>query len=122
MLAFQRGLESKSKFTIRFEIPEEQYTAIQLWNSRKKSTSTMYVSQRCFLPLRPVTHRNTPRDLKKSLCLSLGCYSAETSKAVNSLTELSSLPSHWPQAGGLFMNALYKGQRKNFSLAPPFKV
>lgn len=43
MLAFQRGLESKSKLTIRFEIPEEQYTAIQLWNNRKKSTSTMYV-------------------------------------------------------------------------------
>ncbi|KAF9459356.1 hypothetical protein BDZ94DRAFT_1224881 [Collybia nuda] len=102
ILAFQRGLQSESKVTIRFEIPQEQYPAIQLWSNRRQLDSTTY--------------------LRQSLCLSLGCYSKDLSEGVNSLADLSALPSHWPQAGELFMSIPYNGKRNYFSLSPPFQV
>ncbi|KAF8078165.1 hypothetical protein FPV67DRAFT_38292 [Lyophyllum atratum] len=99
--AIHKGLVKKSKASIRFDIPEEQFNALTVWRTRKDHT----------------------RDLKDSLCLSLSCYSRVSVKTERkTLEEVSALPSVWPSTGDLFMNVMYDGKKTNLPLSPPFIV
>ncbi|KAF5386591.1 hypothetical protein D9615_001705 [Tricholomella constricta] len=101
VLAIHKGLNRRSKVTIRFDIPEKQFQAVNLWSMRKTHT----------------------KDLKESICLSLSCYSRVAVKAERkSIEEVSELPSIWPMAGGLVMNVMFKGKTTTFPLSPPFIV
>lgn len=83
-----------------------------------------------------MTERN--RELTSSYCLSLGCYpSRDLGKLTGSrlrearvdddetretifTSAISSLPSVWPQNGGLNINVDFGGRRKDLPLSPPF--
>lgn len=72
--------------------------------------------------------------ISSSYCLSLGCYSAlEVGKLIGSQASpdnidsifanlLQSLPSSWPQKGGLHLNISYAGAWKSLPLSPPIVV
>ncbi|RDB21025.1 hypothetical protein Hypma_011394 [Hypsizygus marmoreus] len=101
ILALQTGLSKKSKVKIRFEIPQEQYQAFDLWKNRRE-------------------HRS---GLEQSFCLTLSCYSTVTHKReVKTIEQINSLQSAWPITGGLSMNVWFKDKATSFTLAPPFKV
>jgi hypothetical protein len=83
-----------------------------------------------------MTKRN--RELISSCCLSLGCYSSQEIQKLtgsrlgerrtddNASQEaiftdaILSLPSIWPQNGGLTINVDFKGKRKYLPVSPPF--
>lgn len=104
VVARQKGLSSKSKISVEFEIPEGQYAILMQWVNRK----------------------HTSFSLQNSLCLSLGCYSAiELSQAagaaVSSFEEqIYSLRSSWPTHGSLSMHASVNDDNIDLPLSPPF--
>jgi len=77
---------------------------------------TMVYKQLRFLNIKP-------SDVKKSICVSLACYSKHSFNVdTKALKEYSSVPCTWPTDGSLTMNVLYKMKKTTFSLSPPFIV
>ncbi|TFK42792.1 hypothetical protein BDQ12DRAFT_676807 [Crucibulum laeve] len=107
VIAIQQGLQSNSKISIQFEIPEEQFSNLSRW----------------------VNRHSTTQDVRGGLCLSLGCYSSavfldlvkkhqyETNEQV-----VCALRSSWPSSGGLSLFAMFNSSREIFPLSPPFAV
>ncbi|KAG5645049.1 hypothetical protein DXG03_007228 [Asterophora parasitica] len=101
IFAIHKGLEKACKAKIQFNIPELQFQAVSLWNTRKIHT----------------------QDLDESVCLTLSCYSRATVRAgQKTKEEVANLPSIWPTTGGLSMNVTFKSKKTNCSLSPPFIV
>lgn len=104
VVARQKGLSSKSRISVEFEIPEGQYAILMQWVNRKHASF----------------------GLQNSLCLSLGCYSAvELSQAagaaVSSFEEqIYSLRSSWPTHGSLSMHVSVNDDKIDLPLSPPF--
>ncbi|KAJ6500410.1 hypothetical protein C8R45DRAFT_977543 [Mycena sanguinolenta] len=106
VIIHHRGLASGA-ITMKFSVNQNQMDAITKWNNRLKHTE----------------------DLEDSLCLSLLCFAIpdlktrlESSQSNDLRNLLPELECSWPKNGELNMDALWKGQRMTFPMAPPFAL
>ncbi|KXN90503.1 hypothetical protein AN958_04175 [Leucoagaricus sp. SymC.cos] len=115
ILAIARGREEETCSEFTFETVKFDMEPLQQWVTR--STKRL-------------------RGLVSSYCLSLGCYSASELERLARLqldaipvdadailtSAVRSLPSTWPQDGGLTINVNFEGARKDLPLSPPLIV